>query len=375
MSEESGDHDEKKRFKKVAPNLYRDAAGRYYLLVKRAGKQFRRSLKTKDPALAKRRLRDFQDRAGRLASDGTPSSIRFDDLAKRWLDAKRPELKASSAGRRETALKALGPFFNGRLVRAIGVKEAEEWKIKRGSTISPRTWNIEVETLKQIFAYAKDTLRIVLDNPADILKRKKEPKSEIVIPSKEQFRALVNELRLGHRSTGEAADLVEFLAYSGCRVAEARSVRWRDINKRLGTALITGGETGTKNHEARTIPLFAPLARVIESMRERKLSPGDALIFEIENARLQIIRACERLGLPRFGHHTMRHFFCSNAIEAGCDFKVIAGWLGHKDGGVLVAMTYGHLRHEHSAAMAKRMTFDVSTAVDESRLIKFATDG
>ena len=54
----------------------------------------------------------------------------------------------------------------------------------------------------------------------------------------------------------------------------------------------------------------------------------------------------------------MRHFFCSNAIEAGCDFKVIAGWLGHKDGGVLVAQTYGHLRNEHSAAMAQRITFD-----------------
>jgi integrase len=362
-------HNGKRRFKKVGPNLYRDAAGRYYLLVKRSGKQFRRSLNTSDAALAKRRLRDFQDRAGRLASDGTQSSIRFEDLAKRWLDAKRPELKASSAGRRETALKALGPFFNGRLVRAIGAKEAEAWKIKRGSTISPRTWNIEVETLKQIFAYAKDTLRIVLDNPADILRRKKEPKTEIVIPSKEQFRALVNELRSGHRSTGEAADLVEFLAYSGCRVAEARSVRWRDINKRLGTVLITGGETGTKNHEARTVPLFAPLARLVESMRERKRSQNEALIFEIENARLQIIRACERLGLPRFGHHTMRHFFCSNAIEAGCDFKVIAGWLGHKDGGVLVAMTYGHLRSEHSAAMARRITFDADDSSELENVI------
>jgi hypothetical protein len=44
------------------------------------------------------------------------------------------------------------------------------------------------------------------------------------------------------------------------------------------------------------------------------------------------------------------------------DFKAIAGWLGHKDGGVLAAKTYGHLRNEHSAAMAQRMTFD---AMDE----------
>ena len=44
------------------------------------------------------------------------------------------------------------------------------------------------------------------------------------------------------------------------------------------------------------------------------------------------------------------------------DFKAIAGWLGHKDGGVLAAKTYGHLRNEHSAAMAQRMTFDASEA-------------
>jgi integrase len=355
----SGSHDGKKRFKKVGPNLYRDAAGRYYVFAKKGGKQFRRSLKTTDAALAKRRLREFQNQAGRLNTDGTNSSIRFNELAERWLAAKRPDLKASSAGRRATALKALGPYFNGRLVRAIGAKEVKAWKIHRGPSISPRTWNIEVETLKQIFAYARDTLRIVLDNPVEGLKRKKEPKAGIVIPSHEQFRALVNELRSGHRATGEAADLVEFLAYSGCRVAEARSVRWRDINTELGTVLITGGEIGTKNHEARTIPLFAPLSRLVSAMRARKpLATDDAFIFQIDNARLQIIRACERLGLPRFGHHTMRHFFCSNAIEAGCDFKVIAGWLGHKDGGVLVAMTYGHLRSEHSAAMAKRITFD-----------------
>jgi len=358
MSKNGGDHNGKRRFQKVGPNLYRDAAGRYYVFVKKAGKQFRRSLKTSDPALAKRRLHEFQSQAARLNPDGTNSSIRFNELGERWLAAKRPELKASSAGRRATALKALGPYFNGRLVRAIGAKEVEAWKINRGAMISPRTWNIEVETLKQIFAYAKDTLRIILDNPADSLKRKKEPKAGILIPTKEQFRALVNELRSGHRSTGQAADLVEFLGYSGCRVAEARSVRWRDINERLGTVLITGGEIGTKNHQARTIPLFAPLARLVNSMRTRKPASIDATLFEIENARLQIIRACERLGLPRFGHHTMRHFFCSNAIEAGCDFKVIADWVGHKDGGVLVAMTYGHLRQEHSAAMAKRIVFD-----------------
>ena len=159
---------------------------------------------------------------------------------------------------------------------------------------------------------------------------------------------------------------MEFLAYSGCRVAEARSVRWRDINLKLGSVLITGGEIGTKNHQARTIPLFVPLARLINVMRSRKpFAADDAFLFSIASARLQIIRACQRLGLRVFSHHMMRHFFCSNAIEAGCDFKVIAEWLGHKDGGVLVAIMYGHLRSEHSAAMAKRITFDAVGQAEE----------
>jgi site-specific recombinase XerD len=59
----------------------------------------------------------------------------------------------------------------------------------------------------------------------------------------------------------------------------------------------------------------------------------------------------------------MRHFFASNAIEAGVDFKAIADWLGHKDGGILVAQTYGHLRAEHSMEMAKRITFNASSSV------------
>jgi integrase len=280
---ENGQIHSGKRFKKVGPNLYRDSAGRYYLLVKKSGKQFRRSLKTTDPALAKRRLREFMERAGQLSKDGTNSSIRFEDLAGSWLASKTAELKASSAYRRKSVLKQLTPFFAGRLVRAIGASEFEAWKIQRGAKLSARSWNIEVETLKQIFDYAHNTLRILIDNPARHLKRKKQPKPGMVIPSKGQFRALVGELRVSHRTTGEAADLVEFLAYSGCRVAEAVAVRWPDINTALGTVLITGGEFGTKNYEARTIPLFAPLARLVESMRQRKGWQGyEEKLFRID---------------------------------------------------------------------------------------------
>jgi len=44
MDSEAVEGEKSHRFKKVGPNLYRDTKGCYYLLVKRGGKQFLRSL-------------------------------------------------------------------------------------------------------------------------------------------------------------------------------------------------------------------------------------------------------------------------------------------------------------------------------------------
>jgi hypothetical protein len=39
----------------------------------------------------------------------------------------------------------------------------------------------------------------------------------------------------------------------------------------------------------------------------------------------------------------------------GIDFKTIAAWQGHQDGGVLIAKTYSHLRNEHADKMAEKL--------------------
>ena len=255
----------------------------------------------------------------------------------------------------------LTPSFKGMAIKNIGFAEIDEWKRNRGSKISARSHNIELETLKILLRYACDR-GILLDNRASDFKRRKQPKVVADMPSMAQFQALVKSLRESPKAVASgAADMVEFLAYSGMRVGEAREVRFRDVNFDLNTVLITGGELGTKNHEERTIPLFPNLQSLIKRIQGARKSAGkNDVIFEIISPRGAIILACKRTGLPVFTVHSLRHFFCSNAIEAGIDFKAIAAWLGHKDGGVLVAKTYGHLRAEHSTAMAKRMIFNAT---------------
>ena len=341
---------------KVAECLYRNNHGTYFALIKVRGKQIKRSLRTSDAAMARRRLGEFRGKAQGLSGD--ERTMTFGQLTQRWLDLKKSDLRDSSWSRLQCVVNVLTPFFTGTPVRSIGNRQIEAWKIKRGIAVGPRSFNYEREVLRRLFEYARATLRIILENPALEIKKRKVGKAEVVIPTKEQFRKLVEALRAEPRAQ-ESADIVEFLGYSGLRRGEATQVRWRDVNFRLDSLLVTGGEHGTKNHEVRTIPLFPPLRRLLERLALTSGKPESERLFPFDTARKALDTACKKAGLPHFGHHAMRHFFCSNAIEAGCDFKVIAGWLGHKDGGVLAAMTYGHLRNEHSDAMAKRITFDL----------------
>ena len=345
---------------RVGHCLYRsEESRRYYAILKRGGKQIKRSLKTTDPALAKRRLAVLEERASRLNSE-TNGKILFTDLAKRWLDAVAPAMKISSHDRQVRVVKNLGEVFGKNIVRAISKPVVEAWAYKRSKAVAARTFNYERQTFIRILNYAlRDGL--ILENPAIVVKRLRQQKHEVVIPTKEQFRKFVEAMRTLKVSALEGANLCEFLAYSGCRLSEATHTLWGDVNFEKKTFTVTGGEFGTKNHEARVVPLFPALERFLRILKESLPDipkPTDR-IFTIQGARTSMTNACYNAELPIFTHHHLRHFFCSNAIEAGVDFKAIAGWLGHKDGGLLVAKTYGHLRDEHSAAMAQKMSFMV----------------
>jgi site-specific recombinase XerD len=63
---------------------------------------------------------------------------------------------------------------------------------------------------------------------------------------------------------------------------------------------------------------------------------------------------------PSFTVHALRHFFITNAIEAGLDFRAVAGLVNHSDGGALLARRYAHLRDTHLTASVKKLTFDAS---------------
>lgn len=93
-------------FKWVAECLYRHSeSGRYYALVKRGGKQHRKSLKTTDRQLAERKLSAFRDKIGRSVTATRDRNTTFKELAQEWFDVAKTRLKPRSADSAECCLK------------------------------------------------------------------------------------------------------------------------------------------------------------------------------------------------------------------------------------------------------------------------------
>jgi len=353
--------DDRPSLLRVSQCLYRQShSGIYYGLLKRAGKQIRKSLKTKDRQLAERLLADLRRKVARLGKRPSSGKLTFTDLADSWLALEETKLKPSSARRVQTSLIQLKKHFGVLSVRAITTTCCEEWEKKRSAAASASTFNADRGALTRLLDYAVRE-GLLLDNPASIVTGRTLRKSKPVIPSREQFGHLVAQIRKADCRAEGGGNLVELLAYSGMRLNEAVSLLWSDVDSSRGVFRVTGGEVGTKNHEVRMVPLFPAMRELLERIRAETAPAPNVRVIPIKSAKKAMATASRKANLPYFMHHALRHYFVSNAIEAGIDFKAIAAWIGHKDGGVLVAQTYGHLRDTHSFEMAKRMIFTATS--------------
>jgi integrase len=238
------------------------------------------------------------------------------------------------------------------------------WKEQAKKTISASRFNNTVDTLRKIFEIGIRN-GIILSNPAKTIGKVSPKQKSMRIPTRERFAALVKEIRNARGAVSQcSADLVEFLAFSGCRIDESRWVQWSDVDRARKRIFISGHEqTGTKSGDGRWIPIVPSLERLLDDLQKNPRYPRSAkrkegdYVLAVRECQKAIDRACERLSIPRFSHHDLRHLFATACIESGIDIPTLSRWLGHQDGGALAMRTYGHLRDEHSRAMAERVSF------------------
>jgi len=342
---------ERGHFEKVGQCLYRfSTSGSYFALIRRSGKQMRHNLGTKNRTVANRELRVFLARVD--SSYRSPDKLMIKDLAARYLDMQKSKDRSTQNTRRGMVKKFMHEFVARRALRVSDVKPSElrQWHSTALEHHAKATRNEYLRVIRQMFQIAVDD-GALYKSPCDGWKEEKRGTPIRDTPSMEEFTAIVESIRGQAFSAHaeESATFLEFLGLAGVGNSEAAALSWEDVDWNRGKIRLLRNKTDTGFE----IPVFPAVRPVLE--RLYKLSDGRGRVFGVSNIKRALEAACKRLGLPHYQHRSFRRMFITRAIENGIDFKTIASWQGHRDGGVLVARTYSHLRTEHADAMAVRM--------------------
>jgi integrase len=352
--------------------LVRHSSGVYYARARVGGKLVWKTLETDLFTVAKVRLPETLELM-RKASVARASFHKGYSTFKAAADAyladysHRVDLKPRSKRYQVEVVAALlksWPGLGEAKLKSITREQCHQWASGYATKVSASRYNNTQAAFKAILTLGVAS-GVIMTNSAAGIKRVTPKQKNLELPTKDEFVALIKEMRTaGGWCSEQVGDLCEFLAYSGARIGEAREVKWADVDLDGGLIWIHGDPVhGTKNRASRQIPIIEPMRRLLEDMRTnprqfRNLDrENDDHILVIQECQKAIDRGCGELGIKRITHHDFRHLFATACIESGVDIATLSRWLGHQDGGALAMKTYGHLRSEHSRAMAKKVRF------------------
>ena len=343
----------------VAENIVRNEdSGIYYLSAKISGEKVRKSLRTDSLKIAKLKRDDL---LRKLRTQSPPSKDSKNMTLKECIELARAyyseipsyKKKPASMRYREQCLAVIEDKFPvSRAVSTISKKETVEAFTGIAGHYSAQRHNNILDTFRKVVNIAIGA-HARIDDPSDEIKKLRIVRKELFMPTREEFKSAVESIRAqGKGNSIQAANMVEFIAYSGMRADEACHVHFDDIGE--DKIKIKGGEHGTKNHEIRYIPINPAMRDLLDRMAPE---PGERL-FTIKTPRGALQNAYNRLGVEQSRViHGLRHLFATTCLESNITPATIGKWLGHKDGGKLVLETYGHIRDEHSQREAAKVKF------------------
>jgi integrase len=241
------------------------------------------------------------------------------------------------------------------MIQAYKEKRLAGGRLKGAGPVKPRTVNIELCAYHAVMKLAQKRGLIAEFPRAERLKQRPSPKRPLLRP--EDVERLIAACR---PETTKNADLLfyylRFLALTGAREKEGLGCRWDGVD--FGQKFLTIPDG--KNGEDRPVNFNPELEELLFEMWQNR-PPDSSYLFpsaqrgekDISARSLRksfsVVRVAARL--PWVCFHDFRHFFASQCVMAGIDFKTIAAWLGHRDGGILVGKVYGHLSDDHKRRM------------------------
>jgi integrase len=342
------------QYKRVADNLFiRVSTGNYYLIVKRKSRTIRRTLKTKIKSIAKARLFNELAKIGvSRAFDKSEVPLFANAYQKAVERAKIERLQPSTVEMHEQHLSVASKTLGHMKVYEIDEAHLLDYLRKRSTKTSGHTANLDLQSLKRFFNLAIEN-GWTANDPTERIKTFTHTKKPVHIPTTADLQTVLKWIRSSQSDDRQkAGNFVEFLSLSGLRVEGAQTIERDKIFFDKDYMQVT-----EKGRKVRDVPLFPQLKAFLRKYESHKglLFPGEGEKRPYYPKTL-MKNAFKKTGVKRFSFHSIRHYFATECLERGISPSVIAGWLGHKDNGILVMRTYAnHIRRLHFATEAQKV--------------------
>ncbi len=245
--------------------------------------------------------------------------------------------------------------FKDEPMRAILHSDVEGWVKAMSATKAPSTIKKNVTHVRQVFrAAVRD--KVIAEDPAEgvVLPRQRRRGSGVEIPTPDEVRRLLAAADPAFRP------FVALCAFAGLRKAEASAVKVEDVDflrrtlhvrrqlqRETGKGLV---ERAPKYGSERDVYLPDDLVVMLSRHLEDPGVHPDGWLFigpsggplddGASNHQWGRVRAAA--GLPDVNLHSLRHFYASGLIAAGCDVVTVQRALGHASASTTLN-TYSHL--------------------------------
>ena len=324
------------------PCLYRHSAnGTYYGIKRVSGKRKEHSLQTTDRKIAERKLADWIKSLDKI--DSIAEKTTLNQLLVKFVAGRNGKSDSTNATDASIIKRFKAEWVHGLDVRISKIRPSflDEWLANQEGRVKHTTYNRYCGFLKQLFEIAVAD-RMIVDSPfLGVKTRWKRPqKPKRIVPTQEQFNAIVNEIR-SQRFNPEAdssANFVEFLGLAGLGQAEASSLTWGDVDWARNILHITRQKT----QERFQVPIYDHLKPLLERLLKayRRPPAAETKVFKIQDAKKSLSAACVRLEYPKFTQRNIRACLIRRLWQSKVDVKLISKWQGHQDGGRLIMNTY-----------------------------------
>ena len=276
----------------------------------------------------KRQIDQGDDPLGeRIAHRDAPSMA---ELCKRFLtehvERKRPATKRDYTSIVNTIIL---PELKSLKVPEVSFSDIDRLHRKVTKAGAPYRANRTVAVLSKMFSLAIQW-KMRSDNPAKAIERNDEDKRERYLSHDELNRLGKVLIKCPDK---QGATIIGLLLLTGARSGELRSVRWTDLDLKIGTW--TKPSSHTKQKKIHRIPLSAPALALLRALRAETdksavyVFPGNGsggYRSELKKTWRQI---CKAAHLKDMRIHDLRHSHASILASSGHSLPVIGRLLGH----------------------------------------------